>query len=29
MHTPGERIELEPLGLGCRQLGAVIGALLV
>jgi acetylornithine deacetylase/succinyl-diaminopimelate desuccinylase-like protein len=29
MHTPGERIELEPLGLGCRQLGAVISALLV
>ena len=28
MHTPGERIELEPLGLGCRQLGAVIAALL-
>lgn len=28
MHTPGERIELEPLELGCRQLGAVIGALL-
>jgi acetylornithine deacetylase/succinyl-diaminopimelate desuccinylase-like protein len=28
MHTLGERIELEPLELGCRQLGAVIGALL-
>lgn len=28
MHTPVERIELEPLELGCRQLGAVIGALL-
>ncbi|MGN6870737.1 MAG: M20/M25/M40 family metallo-hydrolase [Solirubrobacteraceae bacterium] len=28
MHTPGERIELEPLELGCRQLGAVISALL-
>lgn len=28
MHTMGERIELEPLELGCRQLGAVIGALL-
>ncbi|HJS95544.1 MAG TPA: M20/M25/M40 family metallo-hydrolase [Solirubrobacteraceae bacterium] len=28
MHTPGERIELEPLELGCRQLGAVITALL-
>jgi tripeptide aminopeptidase len=28
MHTPGERIELEPLELGCRQLGAVIGAVL-
>ncbi|HET6868833.1 MAG TPA: M20/M25/M40 family metallo-hydrolase [Solirubrobacteraceae bacterium] len=27
MHTPGERIELEPLELGCRQLGAVISAL--
>ena len=28
MHTPGERIELEPLELGCRQLGGVISALL-
>ncbi len=28
MHTQGERIELEPLELGCRQLSAVIGALL-
>jgi tripeptide aminopeptidase len=28
MHTLGERIELAPLELGCRQLGAVIGALL-
>lgn len=28
MHTLGERIELEPLELGCRQLGAVIEALL-
>ncbi len=28
MHTLGERIELEPLELGCRQLSAVIGALL-
>lgn len=28
MHTPGERIEVEPLELGCRQLGAVISALL-
>ncbi|HSC04577.1 MAG TPA: M20/M25/M40 family metallo-hydrolase [Solirubrobacteraceae bacterium] len=28
MHTPGERIELEPLELGCRQLGASIRALL-
>lgn len=28
MHTMGERIELEPLELGCRQLGAVISALL-
>jgi acetylornithine deacetylase/succinyl-diaminopimelate desuccinylase-like protein len=28
MHTIGERIELEPLELGCRQLSAVIGALL-
>jgi acetylornithine deacetylase/succinyl-diaminopimelate desuccinylase-like protein len=28
MHTIGERIELEPLGLGCRQISAVIGALL-
>jgi tripeptide aminopeptidase len=28
MHTMGERIELEPLELGCRQLSAVIGALL-
>ena len=28
MHTPGERIELSPLELGCRQLSAVIGALL-
>ncbi len=27
MHTLGERIELEPLELGCRQLSAVIGAL--
>jgi tripeptide aminopeptidase len=29
MHTMGERIELEPLELGCRQLSAVIEALLV
>ncbi len=28
MHTEGERIELGPLELGCRQLGAVISALL-
>jgi tripeptide aminopeptidase len=28
MHTPGERIELEPLELGCRQLAGVINALL-
>jgi tripeptide aminopeptidase len=28
MHTIGERIELEPLELGCRQLAAVIGAVL-
>jgi tripeptide aminopeptidase len=28
MHTLGERIEREPLELGCRQLGAVISALL-
>lgn len=28
MHTPGERIELEPLELGCRQLAGVISALL-
>jgi tripeptide aminopeptidase len=28
MHTLAERIELEPLELGCRQLGAVISALL-
>jgi tripeptide aminopeptidase len=28
MHTPGERIELEPLELGCRQLAGVIRALL-
>jgi hypothetical protein len=28
MHTMGERIELEPLELGCRQLSAVIDALL-
>ncbi len=28
MHTMGERIELEPLELGCRQLSAVISALL-
>jgi tripeptide aminopeptidase len=28
MHTLGERIELAPLELGCRQLGAVIGSLL-
>jgi acetylornithine deacetylase/succinyl-diaminopimelate desuccinylase-like protein len=28
MHTLGERIELEPLELGCRQLGGVISALL-
>jgi tripeptide aminopeptidase len=28
MHTPGERIELEPLELGGRQLAAVISALL-
>ncbi len=28
MHTLGERIELGPLELGCRQLGAVISALL-
>ena len=28
MHTLGERIELAPLELGCRQLGGVIGALL-
>jgi acetylornithine deacetylase/succinyl-diaminopimelate desuccinylase-like protein len=28
MHTMGERIELEPLELGCRQLDAVIRALL-
>jgi acetylornithine deacetylase/succinyl-diaminopimelate desuccinylase-like protein len=27
MHTLGERIELAPLELGCRQLSAVIGAL--
>ena len=29
MHTLGERIELEPLELGCRQLRAVIRALLL
>jgi acetylornithine deacetylase/succinyl-diaminopimelate desuccinylase-like protein len=28
MHTMGERIELEPLELGCRQLSAVIETLL-
>jgi tripeptide aminopeptidase len=28
MHTMGERIELEPLELGCRQLSAVIAAVL-
>jgi acetylornithine deacetylase/succinyl-diaminopimelate desuccinylase-like protein len=27
MHTPGERIELDPLELGCQQLAAVIRAL--